>query len=424
MKNKFQSLIIIGSQWGDEGKGKITDYFAQKADMVVRFSGGDNAGHIIKFNNKTHKVSILPSGVFNPKVKNVIATGTVINLEKLVYEINENNVNKKNIYISDRAHLIFPFNIEIDKLQDMHKKIGTTKKGIGPTYSDKAARLGLRICDINQNNFTELLKQSVIYHNQLIKLIYKSNTVFEYEDIYNWTMKYYNIIKDCVVDTSQLISKAIEQNQIVLFEGAQGVLLDIDYGTYPFVTSSNVSASSAIIGSGIHRTYINKVIGVTKAYNTRVGYGSMPTEFENETSKKIRIIGNEFGSNTKRPRRIGWLDLVALKYAVRVGGIDQLFITLLDVLDQEKVIKLCVGYQYKNQIITNMPASEYMLQECIPIYKEFEGWQTTISNVKSFDQLPYNAKLFLKEITNFTKVKLAGFSVGPLREQTVLIEHD
>ncbi|QVK09477.1 adenylosuccinate synthase [Mycoplasma mycoides] len=427
MKNNYKSLVIVGSQWGDEGKGKITDYFSQKADVVVRFAGGDNAGHMIEFNNKRHKVTIIPSGVFNPKVKNIIGNGTVINLKSLVSEIkrlNESNISTDNVFISDRAHLIFDWHTLIDQLQEENRKenkIGTTKRGIGPTYADKAARYGIRICDFQNPNFKEILKENLDYHNQIITKVYNHEPL-DFDVIYNELMINYQFIKNNIIDSGYEVSNLINENKFVLFEGAQGVLLDIDHGTYPFVTSSNCSANNASIGTGIHNKQINKVLGIVKAYNTRVGSGAMVSEIKTELAHKLRERGREYGSNTGKPRRIGWLDLVALKYAIRVGGIDQLFLTLFDVLDTEAKIKICTHYKLDGKIIDWFPASDYELKRCEPVYEELDGWNQDITKVTSFEELPINAQKYIKRIEEIVKVPFLGFSVGPDRKQTILIK--
>ncbi|ATZ18452.1 adenylosuccinate synthetase [Williamsoniiplasma somnilux] len=430
MKKAYKSLVVVGTQWGDEGKGKITDYFAQKADMVVRFAGGDNAGHMIEFNGKRHKVTIVPSGIFSPKVKNVIGNGTVVNLEKLDTELTRlknDGIKIDNLFISDRAHVIFDYHCKIDELQEEARKenrIGTTKRGIGPTYMSKASRYGIRICDFNQPNFKAILEENVEHHNGLIRDLYKSNETFSFNEIYSKVTAIYNKYKNQIVDSGEMVSNAIQEGQYVLFEGAQGVLLDIDHGTYPFVTSSNCTANNASTGVGIHAKEVQKVVGVVKAYNTRVGTGGMPTELFDETGNRIRERGREYGSNTGRPRRCGWLDLVALKYAIRVGGIDELFLTLFDVLDQEKEIKICVGYKLNGKEMKSMPASDQDLRSIQPIYQTLPGWNEDITNVKSFADLPQNAKNYLTTIVEFTNTPFLGFSVGPDRTQTILIKEE
>jgi len=420
----YKSLVVVGSQWGDEGKGKITDYFAQKADYVVRFAGGDNAGHIIWNEGIKYKVTIVPSGVLNPNVINIIGNGTVINLPKLISEmetLNAAGVKTDNVFISDRAHLIFPYHQVIDELEEeirKERKIGTTKRGIGPTYADKASRRGLRVCDLFEPNFKEILAEEVIFHNELIEKMYHGKPV-DFETIYQETIQSFAVIKDRIVDSGIEVEKAIKAKKFVLFEGAQGVLLDIDHGTYPFVTSSNTTANNVATGVGIHNKMINKVVGVVKAYNTRVGTGAFPTELNNEVGEGIRQRGNEYGSNTGRPRRVGWFDAVAMKYAVRTGAIDALFITLLDVLDAEPTVKICTGYQLNGQVINTVPASNTQYEKCEPIYEELPGWKEDITKVTSFDQLPVNAQKYLTRISELCEAELEGFSVGPDRKQTI-----
>jgi len=420
----YKSLVVVGSQWGDEGKGKITDYFAQKADYVVRFAGGDNAGHIIWNEGIKYKVTIVPSGVLNPNVINIIGNGTVINLPKLISEmetLNAAGVKTDNVFISDRAHLIFPYHQVIDELEEeirKERKIGTTKRGIGPTYADKAARRGLRVCDLLERNFKQMLKEEVEFHNELITKILGGKAV-KFDPIYKETMKNFKVIQDKIVDSGQMIDEAIRKKKFVLFEGAQGVLLDLDHGTYPFVTSSNTTANNVSIGTGIHNKLVNKVVGIAKAYNTRVGTGAFPTELVNTIGDGIRERGHEYGSNTGRPRRVGWFDAVAMKYAVRTGGIDALFVTLLDVLDAEPTVKICVGYKLDGKRIDTIPASNTAYTKCEPIYEELPGWLTETTGVTNWKQLPKNAQKYLLRIAKVCDVELEGFSVGPDRKQTV-----
>lgn len=427
MKSNYKSLVIVGSQWGDEGKGKLIDYFAQKANAVVRFAGGDNAGHLIEFEKHRYKVSIIPSGIFNPKVINIIGNGVVINLEKLIFEIQSlqtAKIDTSNLYISNRAHLIFDYHILLDELEEEERKtnkIGTTKRGIGPAYAAKASRFGVRICDVFNKNFKAIFKENFDHYNSILQKVYQNKSLI-FEEIYQKFIMFFDKIKHQIIDTGEFITTAIKNNQFVLIEGAQGVLLDIDHGTYPFVTSSNCSANNVATGIGVHRNLINKVIGVVKAYNSRVGAGAMPTEIFDETCAMIRKRGNEFGSNTKRPRRIGWLDIVALKYAIRVGGIDELFLTLLDVLDNQNTIKLCIAYELNGQQLTSMPASNEDLLNCKPIFIELPGWNEDISQVKSYDDLPKNAKNYIKKIAELVEVEFIGVSVGPDRNQTIIMK--
>lgn len=424
MNQNFKSLVIVGAQWGDEGKGKVTDYFAQKADMVVRFAGGDNAGHMIEFGGERYKVTITPSGIFNPKVKNVIGNGCVVNLNSLVKEMNELNskgISTSNLFISDRSHLIFEYHCQIDAWQEEQRKedkIGTTKKGIGPAYSDKVSRYGFRTSDPFDSNFKYKFKQIA----ETRKDFYDNFSEFNFEKLYKNLMTNFNVIKNNIIDSGEFVKEYLDKEKFVLFEGAQGVLLDIDHGTYPFVTSSNTSANNVATGVGLHRKYINKVLGVVKAYNTRVGKGGMPTELFDKIGNEIRERGHEYGSNTKRPRRIGWLDLVALKYAIRVGGIDQLFLTLFDVLDTQDVIKIAIGYELDGKRINSLPALDQNLKRVVPVYLELPGWKEDITNVRSFHELPVNAQNYLRTIEKIVETPFIGFSVGPKREQTILMK--
>ncbi|AXK50896.1 adenylosuccinate synthetase [Spiroplasma alleghenense] len=426
---QYKSLVIVGSQWGDEGKGKITDYFAQKASMVVRFSGGDNAGHIIVSEGVKHKVTIVPSGILNPKVVNVIANGAVVNLPRLVSELEilkKAGIDTKNLFLSNRAHVVLPYHIAIDELQEESRgvnKIGTTKRGIGPTYQDKVDRLGIRVCDLFDKNFKTKLKEIVEFKNKLITKVYDGKPL-DFETIYKELMDNFEIIKGQVVETSTLIETAIKSKQYVLFEGAQGALLDIDHGTYPFVTSSNTSANNASLGSGINHNLITTSLGVVKAYCTRVGTGGFPTELNNKIGEGIRERGHEYGSNTGRPRRVGWLDIVALKYAIRTTGLDKIFITLLDVLSGEPVVKICTNYLLNGEKIFTIPPLNGDYQKCEPEFIEMQGWKEDITKVKNFSDLPTNAQNYLNKIKELCGINIVGFSVGPDRLQTILMESE
>ncbi|AVN60095.1 adenylosuccinate synthase [Mesoplasma entomophilum] len=422
---KINSLVVVGSQWGDEGKGKMTDYFAQKADVVVRFAGGDNAGHVINFNGQKHKVTIIPSGIFNPEVTSVIGNGCVVNLINLVKEletIQKSGVKLGKLLISDRAQLILPYHILIDGAQEEARgarKIGTTKRGIGPTYQDKAARLGIRIADIEEKDFKETFKEIFDYQMMFLNKMFDIASI-SFDKTYSELMKAYEVIKDCITDTGIFIEKAIKEGKKVLFEGAQGALLDIDHGTYPYVTSSNTSANNASTGTGISHKLINNTLGVVKAYSTRVGAGAFPTELLNEIGDGIRERGHEYGSNTKRPRRVGWLDLVALKHAIRTSGIDYLFITLLDVLSGVDQLMICDKYIFEGEEISYIPATSSKHEKCEAKYISMPGWKEDITQVKSFDDLPTNAKNYLNKISEICEIEITGFSVGPDRLQTVI----
>ncbi|WP_338972664.1 adenylosuccinate synthase [Spiroplasma endosymbiont of Panorpa germanica] len=426
---QYKSLIVVGSQWGDEGKGKITDYYAQKADMVVRFSGGDNAGHIIVSKGVKHKVTIVPSGILNPKVINVIANGAVVNLTRLVSELEilrNSGIDTKNLFLSNRAHVVLPYHMVIDELQEESRgvnKIGTTKRGIGPAYQDKVDRLGIRVCDLFDPTFKDKLKKIVEFKNQVITKIYNGNQL-NFEEIYKELMDNFEILKNQVVETSSMIESAIKSGKYVLFEGAQGALLDIDHGTYPYVTSSNTSANNASLGSGINHNLITTSLGIVKAYCTRVGTGGFPTELNNKIGEGIRERGHEYGSNTGRPRRVGWLDIVALKYAIRTTGLDKIFITLLDVLSGEPVVKICTSYLLNGEKISTIPPLNDDYQKCQPEFIEMPGWNEDITKVKSFKDLPLNAQNYLNKIKELCEIDITGFSVGPDRLQTILMESE
>lgn len=429
-EQKYQTTAVIGSQWGDEGKGKITDYFAQNADVIVRWSGGDNAGHTIVFDDQKFKLSIVPSGIFNQKVTCVIANGCVVNLDKLVTEINylkDNGYGCENLKISDRAHIIFPYHAALDACQELARKdqaIGTTKKGIGPCYADKMNRIGIRIGDLfDKDEFVKKLTFNVELNNKILKAAYNYEETFSVEEITN------HIFNDLlpqfqkyITDTRVLLNEKVKAQQKVLFEGAQGSLLDLDHGTYPFVTSSHPIASSIAVGTGLPLNSVTNIIGITKAYNTRVGEGVFPTEFEDEVAKNIREVGNEYGTVSKRPRRIGWFDAVILKYSAEINGFTGLAIMLLDVLTGVKELKICTSYLLDNQEIKYVPSQIKNFAKCQPQFITMPGWTEDITKVTTFAELPVNAQNYLKKISELIAVPVTMFSVGPNRTQTILVE--
>lgn len=421
------TLAIIGSQWGDEGKGKISDYFAQNSAVIVRWAGGDNAGHTIVFNNEKYKLNLVPSGIFNEQAINIIANGCVINLEKLIIEIKslqDKGFSCRNLKISNRAHIIMPYHLKIDEYQEAKRKhiIGTTKRGIGPTYEDKIARVGIRICDLeNPLTLKAKLENVIAIKEDILKQIYQDNLHIIVDDLLKQCQEWYAVIKQYVCDTSLLLNNLIKANQKVLFEGAQGVMLDIDHGTYPFVTSSNPSASSIAVGAGIAPWMVNNILAISKPYNTRVGSGVLITEMNAEMAHTIREVGKEYGTVSLRPRRIGWLDIVVLQHASRVNGFTSLAIMLLDVLSNIKLLKLCVAYIYKGEKINYIPADIEEYEKCQPVYIELAGWEADITKVKSWAELPENAKIYLQTISKLVDLPLALFSVGPDREQTILL---
>ncbi len=422
-----KTVVIVGTQWGDEGKGKITDYLANKADMVVRSQGGNNAGHTIRFNNQKFALHLIPSGVFNPQIKNVMANGMVINPKALIEEINilkTQGVSNFQLYISNRAQLVMPYHLEFDSLLEEVKgdqAVGTTRKGIGPAYTDKVSRFGIRIGDLlNPDALLKNIELSLKYVNPILKAFNKDT--FNAIQIQKEYLEYANIIKPFITDTSLLIQDALDYHQKILFEGAQGTMLCIEHGTYPYVTSSSPTAASVPLSCGIAPQTIKDVIGITKAYTTRVGEGAFPTEFEDDIAKKIREVGHEYGTTTGRPRRIGWLDSVILRHAKRINGITGLSIMLLDVLSGLDEVKICTNYELNGQIIHHVPGNYEDFLKCKPIYETLPGWKEDITNVQSFDELPRNCQNYLRTVEELTGIKISIISVGPDRNQTITLK--
>ncbi|WP_017471560.1 adenylosuccinate synthase [Amphibacillus jilinensis] len=418
------SVVVVGTQWGDEGKGKITDFLSQNAEVVARYQGGNNAGHTIKFDGVTYKLHLIPSGIFFEEKTSVLGNGMVIDPKALVEELGylaDKQVKTNNLKISNRAHIILPYHLKLDLLQEEEKginKIGTTKKGIGPAYMDKAARVGIRVADLlDKDVFREKLEQNLAEKNRLFKKVYEVDEL-KVDDILDEYYQYGQEIKKYVVDTSVVLNDALDQGRRVLFEGAQGVMLDIDQGTYPFVTSSNPIAGGVTIGSGVGPSKINHVVGVSKAYTTRVGDGPFPTELNDQIGDQIREVGNEYGTTTGRPRRVGWFDSVVVTHARRVSGITDLSLNSIDVLTGIETLKVCVAYRYQGEVIKEFPASLKVLAECEPVYEELPGWTEDITGVKSLDELPANARHYLERISQLTQIPLSIFSVGPDRNQT------
>ncbi|MBF0705002.1 MULTISPECIES: adenylosuccinate synthase [Bacillaceae] len=421
------SVVVVGTQWGDEGKGKITDYLSENAEVVARYQGGNNAGHTIVFNDTKYKLHLIPSGIFYDDKICVIGNGMVVDpkavLEELAY-LHERNINTDNLRISNRAHVILPYHLKLDVVEEEYKgenKIGTTKKGIGPAYMDKAARVGIRICDLlDREVFEEKLERNLTDKNRLLEKMYEVEG-FKKEDILEEYYEYGQKIAKYVVDTSVVLNDAIDEGRRVLFEGAQGVMLDIDQGTYPFVTSSNPIAGGVTIGSGVGPSKINHVVGVSKAYTTRVGDGPFPTELHDEVGDQIREVGNEYGTTTGRPRRVGWFDSVVVRHARRVSGITDLSLNSIDVLTGIETLKICTAYKYKGEVIEEFPASLKVLAECEPVYEEMPGWTEDITGVKNLGDLPPNARHYIERVSQLTGIPLSIFSVGPDRNQTNMI---
>ncbi len=420
----MSTVVVVGTQWGDEGKGKITDFLAESADVVARYQGGNNAGHTILIDGEKFKLSLIPSGVFYKEKTCVIGNGMVINPAALIQEINyihENGFDTKNLVISDRAHVIMPYHMVLDALEEDRKgpnKIGTTRKGIGPCYMDKAARNGIRIADLMDAEEFELrLRHLMEEKNQVITQVYGAEAL-DVEEILTQYLEYAEVLRNYVTDTSVILNEAIDADRKVLFEGAQGVMLDIDQGTYPFVTSSNPSAGGVCIGSGVGPSKIKQVIGVAKAYTTRVGDGPFPTELNDATGDYIRETGHEYGTVTGRARRVGWFDSVVVSHARRVSGITGLSLNSLDVLSGLETVKICTGYKHRGEVITHYPASLKMLAECEAVYEELPGWSEDITSAKTLDDLPANTRRYVERVSELTGIPIAIFSVGRNREQT------
>ncbi|MBP1153281.1 MULTISPECIES: adenylosuccinate synthase [unclassified Paenibacillus] len=424
----MSTVVVVGTQWGDEGKGKITDFLAESAEVVARYQGGNNAGHTILINDKKYKLTMIPSGIFYEDKICIIGNGMVINpgalLEEIRY-INENGFTTNNLRISDRAHVIMPYHLLLDGLEEERKgdnKIGTTRKGIGPCYMDKAARNGIRIADLmDAEEFERKVRQMVEEKNVLIEQVYGSKGL-DADSIIEEYLEYAEKIRPYVTDTSVVLNDLIDDGKKVLFEGAQGVMLDIDQGTYPYVTSSNPSAGGVCIGSGVGPSKIQQIIGVAKSYTTRVGDGPFPTEQQNETGDWIRERGNEYGTVTGRPRRVGWFDSVVVRHARRVSGITGLSLNSLDVLAGLDKVKICTAYKYRGEIIEHYPASLKMLAECEAVYEELPGWTEDLSNVRKLEDLPENARRYIERVSELTGIPIAIFSVGRNREQTNLVK--
>lgn len=425
----MSSVVVLGAQWGDEGKGKIVDYLAQKADAVVRYSGGSNAGHTVVVNNVNYKLRLLPSGVLFKDKVNVLGNGVVINPGVVLAEIEgmkEKGISCDNLVISNRAHVVLPYHWRLDELQEEalgDHKIGTTKGGIGPCYMDKIARTGIRICDLMEpDTFAEKLKSNLVAKNEILTKIYGAEP-FDYDTVLKEYLGYAEELRPYVADTGVVLEKIFEAEKNVLFEGAQATFLDIDHGTYPYVTSSNPTAGNAATGSGIGPRYIDHVVGVVKAYTTRVGEGPFITELldTDGPGHQIRETGHEYGTVTGRPRRCGWLDAFMLRYSARLNSIDYLAITRLDILDHMPKIKMCVGYKIGDEVIDRIPASLKVMAQVEPIYEEFDGWMTDISAIRYYEDLPENAKKYLERLSQVAGVELGIVSVGPNREQTIVL---
>lgn len=423
----MKTVAVVGSQWGDEGKGKVIDFLATQADVVIRGQGGNNAGHTLVVDGKKFALRLIPSGILNPDTINVIGNGIVFDPKGFFEEIEmleSNGISTKNIKISDRAHIVFPYHKELDGLAEEARgdnKIGTTKKGIGPCYMDKTERSGIRVCDLmNKEVFAKKLKLQIEAKNKIVTGVYEKESMFDFDEIYNEFIVYAEKMRPYVADTTVIVYDAIKANKKVLFEGAQGTLLDLDLGTYPFVTSSHPTSGGFAVGAGVGPNMIKDVVGIVKAYTTRVGEGPFVTELFDEIGERIRIQGHEFGTVTGRARRCGWFDAVIVKYAARVNGLTSISFMLLDVLTGFDKIKICTAYKMGDEIINNFPASLEDLAKCEPVYEELDGWNEDITKVEKFEDLPENAKKYIARIEELIGVNIDLVSVGPNRTQTII----
>ena len=425
----MNNVVVVGSQWGDEGKGKIVDWLSREADVVVRFQGGHNAGHTLVINGVTYKLRLLPSGIVRKNKISIIGNGVVVDPWALLDEIEELKskgvkISPKNLIISESANLILPFHKEMDEIREDSAgkaKIGTTRRGIGPAYEDKVGRRSIRVMDLlSKENLNHRLETVLMHHNAIRKGLGKK--IFKKDKLKNDLLK----IAPKILKYSQPVWKKIDKfkkkYKKILFEGAQGVLLDVDHGTYPFVTSSNTVASSAATGSGCGPNTISYVLGITKAYTTRVGEGPFPTELKDQIGEKLGSRGNEFGTVTSRKRRCGWFDGVLVRQTIKISGIDGIALTKLDVLDELDEIKICVGYKLGKKKIDYLPAAVDDQLKVKPIYKTFKGWKSSTKGIKKFNDLPKNAKIYIKELERFIETKISSISTSPERNDTILIE--
>ena len=421
-----QVTVLVGAQWGDEGKGKVIDVLTEGVQYVARYQGGNNAGHTVVIGDKKYVLHLIPSGILHEGKICVIGHGVVVDPQAVLEEIKflkEKGISVKGrLKISDKAHVIFPYHNKIDEFRESKRKkgkIGTTKKGIGPCYSDKVGRVGIRMADLyDEEYFRGRLEKNLEEKNAILKDLggFEGFTVDEILPDY---LKYAAELKEYVCDTTSLLNEALAKGESILFEGAQGTYLDVDYGTYPYVTSSNSTAGGACIGAGIGPSRIDKVLGVVKAYTTRVGEGPFPTEFGPELMEQIRQKGGEFGATTGRARRCGWFDSVLVQNSVLINGMDSIVITKLDVLDELEIIKICTSYKYKGKTYTNLPGDPGFLDNCEPVYEDHPGWQQDTSNITSYEDLPENARKYVDRMQELVGTKVDLVSVGKSRKQTL-----
>jgi adenylosuccinate synthase len=422
------SIVIVGTQWGDEGKGRVVDVYAVDAEMVVRYQGGDNAGHTVKIGDNKYALHLIPSGILRGR-PSILGNGMVINPKSLLKEIcdlESKGVNVRPfIFISEDAHMIMPYHMALDGASEKtagNKKIGTTLKGIGPAYTDKMSRNhGIRMGDMhNSEYFRTRLNAIVADKNQILEKIFGMDT-FNADEIFEEYMGYYAEIKDMICDTAQLVWNSLKADDFVVFEGANATMLDIDHGTYPYVTCSTATSGGAAVGCGVGPKFIGKTIGVVKAYTSRVGEGPFPTELKNEIGDRIRELGHEYGTTTGRPRRCGWLDLCVLRKASRSNGLDYLAITHLDILDEFDEIPICVGYEVDGKVLDIFPSALWKVEKAIPVYEIMPGWKSSTADCRSFDELPVNAQKYLNKVAELTEVPICMVTVGSERTQNIVM---
>lgn len=425
------NVVVIGAQWGDEGKGKVVDIYTEFADNVVRYQGGNNAGHTLVVGDEKVILHLIPSGILHEGKRCVIGNGVVLDPEVFIMEITKLKANgylkdDKMLLLSEALHIIMPYHKRIDIARERKsgaKKIGTTGRGIGPAYEDKIGRRGIRLMDLlDEKAFTRKVKE-VLEEKNLILTQLLGDQPFTFEEIYEEYMKYAETLRKYAADTSLILHQEIKAGKSLLFEGAQGTLLDVDHGTYPYVTSSSTCSGGACTGSGVSPREIHEVIGISKAYATRVGSGPFPTELEDETGEQLRQAGREFGSTTGRPRRTGWYDALVARYAVRVNGLSGIAITKLDVLSGQETVKVCTAYNYKGQVLTEVPASLEIMEQCTPIYEELPGWNDDITGAKSMAELPKNARDYVARIEKLSGAPVVLVSVGPRRDETIVLRN-
>jgi adenylosuccinate synthase len=423
------NIVVIGAQWGDEGKGKVVDVITPQVNVVVRFSGGNNAGHTVVVGREKYVLHTIPSGILHNGCRCVVGCGVVIDPGSLIEEM-ESLVQRGvtldgNLYISKNAHLIMPYHPALDRASEAKRgarRIGTTGKGVGPAYVDKAARVGIRMADLlDERLFREKLEFNLAYKNRLLREFYDAET-FSVEAILNQYLRYAGWLAPYITDTALLLSKWIDSGYSVLFEGAQATMLDIDHGTYPYITSSSTTAGGAATGTGVPPTKIHGVLGVAKAYSTRVGEGPFPTEMKGKMAEAIRARGNEYGATTGRPRRCGWFDSVVMRYATRINGFDTVALTKLDVLDQCETVKVCTGYRWQDDILTDFPEEETAMAELEPVYEEISGWMSSTAGAKNESDLPAKARRYLERLEELIGVPFCLISTGAQRDETILCE--